>query len=154
MAINLYGEVIQSIDDICETLEKRAIKNGIYDLRYNLNSKKQGIWTSPITPFALSNLPGFYSIFRNDRLYYIGRTKTCMHNRLSRFVKEVYLKSRPSEKHPAGKKWRTFYGIGNLEGCQVMFSEYYPFEIELTGYTYEQIEEHLIRRHKPLLNHK
>jgi hypothetical protein len=154
MVTNLYNEVVMSIEDICETLEQRAMRNGIFNLYYNLNSEKQGIWTSPKPHVSLHGLPGLYSIFRHNQLMYIGKSSKDIGMRLGRFVKEVNNQSRLDENHPAGDKWRRFFGESNLDGCQIMFSEYYPFEIESSGYTYTQIEKHLIKRHQPLLNRK
>ena len=152
MTSNLYGERIYELDELCSIINQRAMRNGVFELKHSYDSDKQGFWTIPQTNFSLHKLPGFYSIFKDDVLEYIGRSDSDIGNRLSRFVKEVNLKSRHDENHPAGKKWRAWHGIGNFSGCKVMFSEWYDHDMKEYGYNRGAIEKRLIQLHKPRMN--
>jgi hypothetical protein len=152
MVTNLYGETILGLDDVCEIVNQRAMRNGIFDLNHSLDSSKQGFWLNPKPHTSLHKLPGFYSIFKDNVLEYIGMSTCDIGNRLSRFVKEVNLKSRHDEGYAAGEKWRAWHGLGNLKGCKIMFSEYYSHEMLENFYTYERIENRLIQIHKPRMN--
>lgn len=152
MNINLYGDVIYSINDVCDIVEKRALKNGFFELKYSLNSTKQGFWLSPRSEFSVHDTPGIYSIFKYKQLEYIGQGSS-VGGRLSRFVKGVHLNNRHDEGFAAADKWARWHGR-NLDDCYVMFAEYYDFDEEEYGYSRETIEEHLIMRHKPRMNVK
>jgi hypothetical protein len=152
MITNLYGDKVLSLDDVCEEINKRAMSNGVYELNFNMLSEKQGFWFNPLPKFTTHQTPGFYAIFKNNRLEYIGYSSNSIGSRISRFVKEVNHKSRYDEGHPAANKWRRWNG-SNFENCHVMFCEFNKYDIHTYGqYSYESIEKHLIKTHKPRLN--
>lgn len=148
--LNLYGETIYSIDDVCDLVEKRAMINGIFRMNHNLNSEKQGFWLSPRPEFSTHDTPGLYSIFKDKCLVYIGQGGS-IGGRLSRFVKGVLDNERFDEDFAAADKWIRWYGK-NLDGCYIMFSEYFDFDEEEYGYPRETIEKYLIMRRNPRFN--
>ena len=154
MVTNLYGETVMGIDDVCKMLTQRSVNNGVFDLIPNQVCTKQGYYLSPKAHVSVHKLPGFYSIFKENILEYIGKSECDIGYRLSRFVKEVNFESRSDESHGAGDKWRTWYGFRNFDNCKIMFSEYYPFEAKEHLFSYEAIEKHLIYLYKPRMNIK
>jgi len=150
--IDLFGDTYLGIDELCRNLNQRAIRNGIFELTPNPDSEKMGFLLTPKSHVSVHGLPGFYCIFKDKVLEYVGMTESSIGNRISRFVKEVNGCSRFDEDHPAGILWRTQYGLGNFDGCKVMFADYYLHEANDNLYTYKQIEKQLIRIHKPRLN--
>jgi hypothetical protein len=153
MNMNLYGEVIPSLDDVADMMTVRGIRNGIHELRLFDREAKSSYRLYPRTEFSLYSVPGFYSIFKDTTLEYIGMADgTTLGDRLGKFTKEVNGMSRPTEEHKGGNRWRFYHGARNFEGCKVMFSEYLPHEAARNKYTYKQIEARLIQLHKPRFN--
>jgi hypothetical protein len=153
MVTNIYGETVHDLDDVYKLINKRSLENGTFKLNYTVASRKQGFWFDPMPKFTTHNTPGFYAIFKDNVLEYIGYSSLSIGNRISRFVKEVKHNSRHDENYPAANKWRRWYG-SNLDGCHIMFSEFEKHEIDKFGYDYETIEKYLIGRHKPRMNIK
>jgi hypothetical protein len=153
MVVNLYGETVHTLDDVCDIVTNRAMKNGFYELRQNQNSRKQGFWLNPKPHVSTHDLPGIYSIFKGNTLEYIGKSDASIGGRYSRFVKEVFHKSRSDEDFAAARKWRAWHG-SNLDDCFVMFAEYYPHDETIYGYDLLRIENRLIQRHRPRMNIK
>jgi hypothetical protein len=151
MVTNLYGEIVHGLDDICKLVNKRSMENGVFKLNYNINSEKQGFWFNPLPYFSTHSTPGFYAIFKNNTLEYIGYSSSSIGCRISRFVKEVNCKSRSDENYPAARKWRRWNG-NNFDGCHIMFAEFEKHEVKQYGYSYEAIEKALICEHKPRMN--
>jgi len=152
MVVNLYGETILCINEVCDIVEKRAMRNGFFELNFSLNSEKQGFWLQPRSAFSVHDTPGIYSIFKDKHLEYIGQGAS-IGGRLSRFVKGVLMKNRYDEGFSAADKWATWHGR-KLDNCYVMFAEYYDFDQKEYGYSRETIENHLIMRHNPRMNVK
>jgi hypothetical protein len=151
MNMNLYNELIYSVDDVSDLIERRIEENGKFDLYPNINSI-QGFWTSPDTPFSTYNTPGIYYIFKDDLFEYIGMSCISIGTRLSRFVKEVNDESLPCESFPAGEKWRRWYGLGNFDGCKIMFADYGLHDFEKYGIKLKAVESRLIKKHQPRMN--
>ena len=153
MVTNLYGENVHGLEDICKIINRRSLENGMFKLNPNITSEKQGFWFNPLPRFTSHNTPGFYAIFKDNVIEYIGYSSSSIGNRISRCVKEVNHKSRSDESYPAAKKWRRWYG-SNFDGCHVMFCEFEKREIKEYGYSYETIEKYLINTYKPRMNVK
>ena len=92
---------------------------------------------------------GIYVIYRYNIPFYVGKTETSIRNRISRFVKEVNAKSRFDERHPAGNKWRHYYGRGNFDGAKVA-----AVAMEFEKCCSNKVEEYLIARLQPIGNRK
>jgi hypothetical protein len=151
MIVNLYNELVYSIDDVTDLIERRVEEYGKFDLYPNINTI-QGFWTGHDTPFSLHSTSGIYYIFKDDILEYIGKSDKAIGTRISRFVKEVNNESLPCENFPAGEKWRRWYGLGNFDGCKIMFADYGLYDIEKYGIKLEAIESRLIKKHQPRMN--
>jgi len=151
MVVNLYNELVYSVDDVTDLIERRIEEHGKFDLYPNINTI-QGFWTSPDTPLSTHSTPGIYYIFKDNFLEYIGKSDKAIGKRLSRFVKEVKGESLPCEGFPAGEKWRRWYGLGNFDGCKIMFADYGLYDLEKYGIKLKAIESRLIKKHQPRMN--
>lgn len=104
---------------------------------------------------SLNRKAGVYCIYKENKPIYLGASDTSIGNRISRFVKEVWGKSRHDESHPAAKKYRNYFGRGNFESLTVRYVEYKkPNNINLVSKRRgdDSIETNLVRVIKPLLN--
>ena len=151
MVVNLYNELVYSIDDVTDLIERRIEEYGKYNLYPNINTV-QGFWTDRATPFSLHSTSGIYYIFKDNSLEYIGKSDKAIGTRLSRFVKEVNDESLPCENFPAGTKWRRWYGLSNFDGCKIMFADYSSYDLKKYGIKLKAIESRLIKKHQPRMN--
>ena len=95
------------------------------------------------------NVSGLYSIHKDGKCLYVGKSDSSIGSRISRFVKEVQGKSRFDEKHPAGKKYRSYWG-SDLSGVTVRV---YPCTRQ-DLIRHNKIENSMISILNPVLNRK
>ena len=150
MARNLLGELYYSAEDIAKEL--LSLQYDKFDLFQNFGTK-QGFTLSSLNSKANPYCNGFYIIYRDNKPLYIGysmsNSSKGIYNRISRFVKEVFQNSNPSEKHPAANKYRYIYG-STLMDLKVVIIPY----ANICKKQAEQIENNMIYLVKPLLNVK
>lgn len=163
---NLYNEEIVTASDIAQILLREIDKcpslklssnNPDHPMSFSVEKPSNNLFNTH-NDFKLKsifNKPGVYCIYKEDKPIYLGASDTSIGNRISRFVKEVWGKSRHDESHPAAKKYRNYFGRGNFESLTVRYVEYKkPNNINLVSKRKgdDSIETNLVRVIKPLLN--
>lgn len=116
MAINLFGEKYESLEDYA----KRLITVGYNQPTYKIRIRGIDYYPTKGLQFDLidnddniikdTNCSGIYSIWegmpKKDNCLYVGGSVHGLRQRIYRFIKELCDVSRPDESHPAGKKCR------------------------------------------------
>jgi hypothetical protein len=147
--LDLFGDKIEYRFDY-ERIEKdilsNSVKNDIIPISFKPTGK--GVKINYGKDCSL-NIPGWYAIFKDSTLLYIGCTTNSISNRVSRFFKELINKSRRDETHSCAKDYRKNYYDGSTGGFSLMYfedtEEFYLDELE-------RVEKRLIRSLRPLLN--
>jgi hypothetical protein len=146
---NLEGEVLFDVSDMVNLI----LKSEEFKQRYRLIIKqgtKMGFYLHSNFAKAppLSKQPGIYAIYRGDDPFYVGATKTSIHARIGRFVKEVQGNSRPTERHSSAKVFRGLYGVEDLDRLYVSFLRGAPPKyIDIN-----KVEKHVIHAITPYAN--
>lgn len=101
---------------------------------------------------AFINVAGFYFIYINGELVYIGYTNHSIHGRIGRFFAGVRGTERYDESHPAAYKFVKKYGCK----CEDIFLKIIPVDCDslLSDITMKDIEDELIYYLNPLLNNE
>ena len=101
---------------------------------------------------TIINVAGFYFIYTNGELVYIGYTNHSIHGRIGRFFAGVRGTERDDESHPAAYKFVKKYGCK----CEDIFLKIIPVNYNslLSDITMAYIEDELIYSLNPLLNNE
>jgi hypothetical protein len=101
---------------------------------------------------VLINVAGFYFIYIDEELVYIGYTNHSIRGRIGRFFAGVRGTERDDESHPAAYKFAKKYG----NKCENLSLKIIPVDCDslLSDVTMTDIEDELIYTMKPTLNNE
>jgi hypothetical protein len=151
MMIDLFGDKIEyrfDYDQIEKDILRNSIKNDIIPISFKPTEK--GVKMTYGKDCSL-NVSGWYAIFKDNTLLYIGCSTTNISQRVGRFFKELVNKSRDDESHSCAEDYRKNYYDGSTNGFSLM---YFEDTEERSLNELERVEKRLIRSLRPLLNKK
>mgnify|MGYP000845976674 CR=1 FL=1 len=146
MVRNVFGDYQITGKDYAIIILRELILSQFISITPNLKTDKG------VNSDRYINVAGFYFIYNNEELVYIGYTNHSIHGRIGRFFAGVRGTERYDENHPAAYKFVAKYGCK----CENVSLKIIPVDYNslLSDITMTDIEDELIQSMKPTLNNE
>ena len=150
---NLFGELV--FDE--ETLANEVLDEYSNYARFTISpvpGRKTAFNAESVIKFAgvsdrsVFRRQGLYFVYGPDKkLFHVGSASgtNTIQTRVGRMVKEILGLSRIDENHPAGRKWRHYYGRNNFDGMEVV-----PVPLNFHGLNPKKVERYVINTFQPI----